>query len=146
MRQKSSASMRLRTASPTSSPMTSGKGHTSSRRSWTADMWNWVKSGWNSRVRHSHHDREHLQSPDKCADPGNRADVAAQHRGAKRRLAKEPQDLRLSGCGVARDRGGAVQLVWQEDARTTGQYEVAATAANFAGQHREQRAGVEEPA
>src|SRR5882762_11621785 len=99
--------------------MTSGKGHTSSRRSWTADMWNWVKSGWNSRVRDSRHD---LYYPHRCADrAGNRAEVAAQHRGTKRRLAKEPQDLRLSGCGVARDCRGALQLVWQEDARTTGQ-------------------------
>jgi hypothetical protein len=64
----------------------------------------------------------------------------------QRCLAEEPQDLRLSGCGIARDCGGALQFVRQEDARTAGQRERAATATDLAGQHRQQRAGVEEPA
>ena len=76
----------------------------------------------------------------------SRANVAPQPGTAKRRLAEEPQDLRLSGCGIARDCGGALQFVRQEDACTTGQRERATTATNLAGQHRQQRAGVEEPA
>ena len=76
----------------------------------------------------------------------SRANVAPQPGTAKRCLAEEPQDLRLSGCGIARDCGGALQFVRQEDACTTGQRERATTATSLAGQHRQQRAGVEEPA
>ena len=50
-------------------------------------------------------------------ETASRANVAPQPGTAKRRLAEEPQDLRLSGCGIARDCGGALQLVRQEDAR-----------------------------
>src|SRR6266704_6087115 len=117
-------------ANPTSSPTTSGKGRTSSRRSWTAGMWSWVKSGWNSRAGDHRHDRERLYSPHRAA---SRANVAPQHGAAKRRLAEEPQDLRLSGCGIAGDCGGALQLVRQEDAWTTGQRERATTATHVAG-------------
>ena len=75
-----------------------------------------------------------------------RANVAPQPGTAQRRLAEEPQDLRLSGCGLARDCGGALQFFRQEDAGTTGERERATTATRLAGQHRQQRAGVEEPA
>src|SRR5208283_3717967 len=131
------------TANQTSSPTTSGKGRTSSRRSWTADMWNWVRSGWNSRARDHRHDGQRLYAPHRVA---SRANVAPQPGTAKGRLAEEPQDLRLSGCGIARDCGGALQFVWQEDAWTKGQRERGTPATDLAGQHRQQRAGVEEPA
>ena len=64
---------------------------------------------------------------------------------AQGRLAEEPQDVRLSGRGVARDRGGAFQLHGQENARAAGRRERATTATHVAGQHRQQRAGLEEP-
>ena len=63
---------------------------------------------------------ENVFTPAHTRPPG-RADVAAQPGTAKRCLAEEPQDLRLSGCGIARDCGGALQFVRQEDACTAGQ-------------------------
>ena len=74
----------------------------------------------------------------------SRSHVAPQPGTPERRLAKEPQDLRLSGCRIARDCGGAVQFIRQEDARTTGRRKRATTATHVAGQHRQQRARVEE--
>src|SRR5580700_9562644 len=129
-------------ANPTSSPTTSGKGRTSSRRSWTADTWSWARSGWNSRARDHRHDRERLHSPTRTAVGTN---VAPQPGTAQRRLAEEPQDLRLSGCGIARDCGGALQFLREENAGATGERERATPATGIAGQHRQQRTGVEEP-
>src|SRR5277367_3325308 len=123
--------------------MTFGNGRTLSRRSWTADMWSWVKSEWNSRARDHRHDRERLYSPHRGA---SRANLASQLGIAKRCLTEKPENLRLSGRGIARDCGGAFQLVWQEDTCTTGGRERPTTTAHVAGQHRQQRAGVEEPA
>src|SRR5208283_5239813 len=97
---------------------------------------------WNSRARDRHHDRERLYSEYTAA---GRTNVAAQPGAAQRCLAEESQDLRLSGYGIARDCGGAVQLVWKEDPRAAGQRERAATATRLVGQHRQQRTGVEEP-
>src|SRR5208283_4077054 len=106
-------------------------------------MWSWARSGWNLRARDHRHDRERLHSAHRAAGGTN---VAPQPGAAQRCLAEESQDLRLSGCGLARDCGGTLQLVWQEDAWTTGERERATTATSLAGQHRQQRAGVEEPA
>src|SRR5208337_3080606 len=61
-------------------------------------------------------------------------------------LAEEPQNFRLSRCRTARDSGGAVQFVREENTRTAGKRERATPATSLAGQHRQQRAGVEEPA
>jgi type IV secretion system protein VirB9 len=60
---------------------------TSSRRSWTADMWNWARSGWNLRARDHPHDRKRLCFPHRAP---SRANVAPQPGTAKRRLAEEP--------------------------------------------------------
>ena len=61
---------------------------------------------------------ENIFTPHTRADrAASRANVAPQPGTAKRSLAEEPQDLRLSGCGIARDCGGALQFVRQEDAR-----------------------------
>src|ERR1700690_1869936 len=98
--------------SPTLSLMTSVRGRTSSRRSWTAGMWSWARSGWNSRARDHRHDRERFHSPHRAA---SRANVAPQLGTAKGCLAEEPEDLRLSRCGIARDCGGAVQFVREEN-------------------------------
>src|ERR1035441_9905620 len=104
-------------------------GPTSSRRSWTADMWSWAKRKWNSRARDSRHDRKHLYSPHRRAPrAARRSHVAPQSGTAKRSLAETPQDLRLFGCGIARDCGGALQFVQQEDACATGQREGPAAA------------------
>jgi len=58
-------------------------------------------------------------------EPQSEPNVAPQPGTAQRRLAEEPQDLRLSGCGLARDCGGAFQLIRQEtpgqQASTKGQ-------------------------
>ena len=132
----------MKDGKPTSSPTTSGKGRTSSRRSWTADTWNWARSGWNSRARDHRHDGQRVYAPHRAA---SRANVAPQPGATKRCLAKEPQDLRLSGCGIARDCGGALQFVRQEYAWTKGQRERAAPATDLAGQH-DSNAGDEEPA
>src|SRR5260370_31276999 len=102
-------------------------------------MWSWARSGWNSRARDHRHDRERLHSPHRAA---SRASVATQPGTAQRRLAEEPEDLRLSGCRIAGDCGGALQLVWEKDAWTTGERERAAPATGLAGQHRQQRTGV----
>ena len=80
------------------------------------------------------------------APTASRANVAPQPGTAKRRLAEKPQDLRLSGCGIAGDCGGTLQFVRQEDACRTGRGQRATPATSLAGQHRQQRAGVEEPA
>src|ERR1700730_4700749 len=126
--------------------MTSGKGHTSSRRSWITDMWRWERSEWSLCARDNCHDREHRYTTHRGATPvAGRANVAPQLGAAKRCLAEEPQDLRLFGCGIAGDCSGAFQLVWKEDVGTTRRRERATTATRFAGQHRQQRAGVEEP-
>src|SRR5580700_10848177 len=106
-------------------------------------MWNWARNGWNSRARDYRHERERLHSAHRTAGGTN---VAPQPGTAQRRLAEEPQDLRLSGCCLARDCGGTLQFVWEKDARTTGEFERATTTTSLAGQHRQQRAGVEEPA
>src|SRR6202158_2933834 len=129
-------------ANPTSSPTTSGKGRTSSRRSWTADTWSSARNGWNSRARDHLHDRERLQPAHRTAGGTN---VAPQPGTAKGCLAEEPEDLRLSGGRIAGDCGGAFQLVWKEDACTAGRRQRAATATHLAGQHRQQRTRVEEP-
>jgi len=70
-----------------------------------SDMWNWARSGWNSRARDHRHDGQRLYAPHRVA---SRANVAPQPGTAKGRLAEEPQDLRLSGCGIARDCGGTL--------------------------------------
>jgi single-strand DNA-binding protein len=46
-------------------------------------------------------------------------------------LAEKPQDLRLSGCGIAGHCGGALQFVRQEDACTAGCSQRAATATHL---------------
>jgi hypothetical protein len=107
-------------------------------------MSNWARSGWTSRGRDNRHGREQLHGPDQQIR--NRAGRCAATATAKRCAAEEPQDLRLSGRGIARDRGGALQLDRQEDAGTAGSGKGPAAAAHLAGQHRQQRAGVEEPA
>ena len=48
--------------------------------------------------------------------------------------------------GVAGDRGGAFQFHGEENARAAGCRQRAAAATHVAGQHRQQRAGLEEPA
>src|ERR1039457_1028801 len=96
--------------------MTSGKERTSSPKSWTADMWNWAKRKWNSHVRDSCHDREHLYSEHCRTDrAANRADIAPVSGAAKRCFAEKPQDARLSRGRVAGDRGGPVPgfLFWR---------------------------------
>ena len=79
------------------------------------------------------------------AEPAESNPHCAAFGAAQGRPAEEPQDVRLSGRGVARDRGGDFQLHGQENARAAGCRERAATAAHVAGQHRQQRAGLEEP-
>src|ERR1035441_1599671 len=126
--------------------MTSGKERTSFRKSWTTDMWSWAKRKWHSRGGDSRHDREHLYSEHCRTDrAANRADIAPVSGAAKRCFAEKPQDARLSRGRVAGDCCGAVQFVRQEDARATGRRQRATTATDFAGQHRQQRAGIEEP-
>src|ERR1700733_9661588 len=133
-------------ASPISSPTTSERGPTSSPRSWTADMSSWAKREWNLHARDSRHDRKDPYFPHRRADrTPRRSHVVAQPGTAKMSLTEKPQDLRLSGCGNARDCGGAVQFVREEGARATGCRERATAATDVAGQHRQQRAGVEEP-
>src|SRR5215831_7524287 len=93
--------------------MTCGTVHTSSPRSWTADMWSWAKRKWNSRVRDHRHDRQRLHFPHRIA---GRANVAAQPGTTKRCLAEEPKNVCISGRGIASHCGGAVQFVWKKDA------------------------------
>src|SRR5580704_18428750 len=108
-------------------------------------MSSWAKRKWNSRARDSQHDRTRLYSPHRRTDrTPRRSNVASQSANAERSLAEKPQDLRLSGCGIARGCGGALQFVRKEDARATGQCERSAAATDVTGQHRQQRAGIEE--
>ena len=113
-------------------------------------MSSWARSGWASRGKDNRHDREqpyfsHRRADRAAGRPASRANTARAFGAAQGRLAEEPQDVRLSGRGVAGDRGGALQLHRQENARAAGRRERAATATHVAGQHRQQRAGLEEP-
>jgi len=69
------------------------------------------KKRMESRARDRRHDRERLHSPHRNTEPAARANVAAQPGTAKGCLGEEPEDLRLSGCGIARDCGSPLQLV-----------------------------------
>src|SRR5215469_2336897 len=121
-------------ASPTLSPMTSGRGPTSFRKSWTEDTWNSVKRKWNSRARCRLHDREYFHFSNRTAD---RANAASKPGTATRCLAEESKDLRLPGRGIAGDCGGVFQLVRQKNARTASRRYRATTTASFARQHRQ---------
>jgi len=60
-------------------------------------------------------------------------------------LQKNLKTLVYLGAALLVIVGSALQFIRQEDARTTGERERPAPATDVAGQHRQQRAGVEEP-
>ncbi len=111
-------------------------------------MSSWARSGWTSRGRDNRHDRERssLHRSGTHAEPQVEPTLRGLLAQPKGVLQKNLKTFVYLGRGVARDRGGALQLHRQEDARAAGRRERAATAAHVAGQHRQQRAGLEEPA